>query len=147
MQTESNEKPSQNFIMENYINNNVDIVFFDDVKEVTKEIHNQDGIKENTIVYEYNTYRITQRYRNTLEDDIRKNYSKYLEKAKKKEIKNLANEIRKRRDKLLVETDKYLLDDFPISPEEKEKYKIYRNALREVPEQQGFPYCVSWPSL
>lgn len=43
-------------------------------------------------------------------------------------------EVRAVRDKLLQETDKYLIIDYPISAEEKEKYKKYRTYLRNYTE-------------
>ena len=46
-------------------------------------------------------------------------------------IKNdTINHYRKMRNDLLQETDKYLLPDFPISPENLEIVKEYRQALR-----------------
>ena len=41
--------------------------------------------------------------------------------------------IRKERDKLLKETDKYLLSDYPITLEQKNNYIIYRQYLRDIP--------------
>ena len=47
-------------------------------------------------------------------------------------IKNdTINHYRKMRNDLLQETDKYLLPDFPISPENLEIVKEYRQALRD----------------
>ncbi len=57
----------------------------------------------------------------------------------------LAKEIRSKRDKLLRDTDKYLISDYPISPEDLEAVKAYRQALRDIPEQSGFPKNVQWP--
>ena len=42
-------------------------------------------------------------------------------------IKQLRNE----RDGLLFKTDKYMLADYPISPENLEKMKVYRQELRD----------------
>lgn len=46
---------------------------------------------------------------------------------------------RTERDYLLRQTDKYMISDFPITEEEKERYKAYRQYLRDIPEQQNFP--------
>lgn len=47
-------------------------------------------------------------------------------------IKNdTINHYRKMRNDLLQETDKYLLPDFPITPENLEIVKEYRQALRD----------------
>lgn len=47
-------------------------------------------------------------------------------------IKNdTINNYRKKRNDLLTETDKYLLPDYPITPENLEIVKEYRQALRD----------------
>ena len=57
----------------------------------------------------------------------------------------LANRVRSKRDALLEETDYLLASDYPISPEDLEDVKAYRQALRDIPEQSGFPKNVQWP--
>lgn len=146
MQVESNVKPEDKFVLENYVDGKIDIVFFDNIQEVTKEEYEGEEVVSKT-VYNYDIYRITRIDREGLKDDIEQNYNTYLERAKKEEYETLASEVRAKRDKLLAETDKYVLEDFPITDEEKEKYKKYRNALREIPEQEGFPHTISWPTI
>ena len=34
---------------------------------------------------------------------------------------------------------------YTISPEDLEAVKVYRQALRDIPEQSGFPKNVQWP--
>lgn len=58
-----------------------------------------------------------------------------------------ADEIRARRDKLLAETDWTQVLDAPIDTETREAYRAYRQALRDVTEQEGFPTAVVWPEL
>lgn len=53
-----------------------------------------------------------------------------------------AIEIRSRRNALLVESDWTQLAD---SPTDKTAWATYRQALRDVTTQQGFPWEVSWP--
>lgn len=48
------------------------------------------------------------------------------------------------RDEILRETDKYLLSDYPVTAEHKQKIIEYRQFLRDVPKQQGFPRGVDW---
>lgn len=60
-------------------------------------------------------------------------------KAPEKTTEELAQEKRAERDNLLAQTDKYMLSDFPITDEEREQYKAYRQYLRDLPEQAGFP--------
>ena len=45
-------------------------------------------------------------------------------------IEEKEENIRAVRDRYLVETDKYMIIDFPITEEEREEYKAYRQYLR-----------------
>ena len=56
-----------------------------------------------------------------------------------------AAEVRARRDYLLNKTDYLVSGDYPISAEDLAKVKAYRQALRDIPEQEGFPETVTWP--
>ena len=53
--------------------------------------------------------------------------------------------IRQQRDALLSETDYLMMPDYPMSELARENLKVYRQALRDVPEQPGFPNSVVWP--
>lgn len=57
----------------------------------------------------------------------------------------LASQIRSNRDATLEATDYLLAADYPISPEDLEEVKTYRQALRDITEQSGFPKNVVWP--
>ena len=57
----------------------------------------------------------------------------------------LAEQVRAERDYLLAATDKYLMPDFPISDGQRAEILAYRQTLRDVPEQPGFPASVIWP--
>mgnify|MGYP001328317372 CR=1 FL=1 len=57
----------------------------------------------------------------------------------------LAAEIRAARDVLLSETDHLVMPDYPISEEDLSLVKAYRQALRDITEQEGFPRSVEWP--
>lgn len=57
-----------------------------------------------------------------------------------------AKAAREKRDGLLAETDYLLMPDYPISEEALAALKTYRQALRDVPEQTGFPNTIEWPS-
>lgn len=47
--------------------------------------------------------------------------------------------LRSERDVLLVASDKYVLPDYPISPENLIKIKEYRQALRDAPQTMNLP--------
>ena len=57
----------------------------------------------------------------------------------------LAFEIRDRRNDLLTETDYFMQPDYPISEETRTDLKAYRQALRDITKQEGFPENVVWP--
>lgn len=58
-----------------------------------------------------------------------------------------AEEARAQRDKLLEYTDWTQVLDSPIDAETREAYRVYRQALRDIPEQEGFPQTIVWPEL
>lgn len=59
--------------------------------------------------------------------------------------KKKEDEVRAKRDSLISKTDYLLAPDYPISAKDLEKVKVYRQALRDVPSQEGFPDNVVWP--
>lgn len=59
--------------------------------------------------------------------------------------KKKEDEVRAKRDFLISKTDYLLAPDYPISAKDLEKVKAYRQALRDVPSQVGFPDNVVWP--
>lgn len=56
-------------------------------------------------------------------------------------------EARAQRDKLLADTDWTQVLDAPIDSATREAYRTYRQALRDIPEQEGFPDAITWPEL
>jgi len=68
--------------------------------------------------------------------------------ARKKEAEDnlpteLANEARNKRNQLLAETDWTASSDVTMS----DAMTAYRQALRDVPAQEGFPTDITWPEL
>jgi hypothetical protein len=53
---------------------------------------------------------------------------------------------RARRNRLLFISDWAVLPDAPLTDAKKEEYLVYRQALRDVPEQSGFPDTIVWPT-
>jgi hypothetical protein len=54
-----------------------------------------------------------------------------------------ANAARTKRDQLLSQSDWTQMSDVPL--ENKEAWATYRQVLRDVPEQAGFPLEIDWP--
>ena len=67
--------------------------------------------------------------------------------AKETEYNELAKIIRNKRDKLLNDTDWTQMRDTSLSEDKVSKYQRYRQVLRDIPEQEGFPYDVKFPKL
>lgn len=64
----------------------------------------------------------------------------------------LMQRLREGRDWRLFSTDKYLLPDYPISAEKLATVKAYRQALRDLPAQEGAPFDgggdeTPWPAI
>ena len=57
----------------------------------------------------------------------------------------LAAQARSQRDALIAATDYLMASDYPIDDETRAAVSAYRQALRDVPQQEGFPYAIVWP--
>ena len=57
----------------------------------------------------------------------------------------LAASARQKRDRLIAATDYLVTPDYPIESDRLAAVKTYRQALRDVPEQSGFPRTITWP--
>lgn len=57
----------------------------------------------------------------------------------------VAAQVRSQRDAMIAETDYLMMSDYPISAEDKALIETYRQALRDITEQEGFPSNVQWP--
>lgn len=63
------------------------------------------------------------------------------------DIPMTAEEARAKRDKLLSDTDWTQTLDAPIDETTRTAYRVYRQALRDIPQQDGFPLDIIWPEL
>lgn len=59
----------------------------------------------------------------------------------------LAENVRSERDRRLAETDYCMMPDYPSDPNNIEEMKVYRQALRDIPKQEGFPSKFTWPDV
>lgn len=63
--------------------------------------------------------------------------------------------IREHRNSMLLESDKFMIPDFPITDEKREEWKVYRKRLRDITTVEGFENCslndnfeiqgITWP--
>jgi len=95
--------------------------------------------------YEFDCYTIKRRYYEGLMERIESDIPGWLALAREEERRELAEAVRARRDSLLKASDKTQMPDYPISDACREGYCVYRQLLRDVPEQTGFPEEVEWP--
>ena len=58
-----------------------------------------------------------------------------------------ATAARAQRGKLLAATDWAVLPDSPLDGTSQTALKTYRQALRDVPQQEGFPGTITWPEM
>lgn len=56
-----------------------------------------------------------------------------------------ADAIRSDRDQLLADSDWTQLPNAPLTPTSVRAWAVYRDALRDITEQDGFPDTVDWP--
>lgn len=91
-------------------------------------------------------------------EQIAENIEELFELAKQKEFDELAEKVREKRNKLLQESDAYMcLDRLNLDTSSAIKflaslknifqnnYATYRQALRDITDQPGFPYDVEFP--
>lgn len=57
----------------------------------------------------------------------------------------LAAAARRQRNYLISACDFLAMPDYPLSEEERSAVTAYRQALRDVPAQEGFPREITWP--
>lgn len=86
-------------------------------------------------------------YREKRGDDLSWSLEKVPEKAEEEKLTEAKQAVRSKRDRLIADTDYLLMNDYPVSSEDLEPVKAYRTALRDVPQQEGFPYEVVWPEV
>jgi len=57
-------------------------------------------------------------------------------------LEEVSTEVRTQRNRLLSQTDYTQLAD---SPRDKQAWATYRQALRDITDQEGFPKAIDWP--
>lgn len=117
------------------------------IAEVVLRENIEEQERDGETTYTYDEYRLPVPYRDNLLDAVEQNAAEWLEKAKNAEFERLAAEIRQKRDAELTKCDWTQATDSPLSNEAKTAWAAYRQALRDLPEQEGFPYLVVFPAL
>lgn len=59
--------------------------------------------------------------------------------------RSLEVKARTERDRRLAASDWTQVPDAPLTDAQRSSWAAYRQALREVPQQDGFPHSIKWP--
>lgn len=154
MRTESNIRPEAAEI-EITANGIAEVILRENITEETRE---------DATMYQYDEYRMTVPYRDNLLENVQKTLDAWITLARNAEYARLAAAVRAKRDALLAETDKEMcLDRLGLTSPEGSTFTAwigflktiasavfgpmakYRQALRDIPQQEGFPYDVTFP--
>jgi len=103
--------------------------------------------REDGTLFAYDEYQIETKNRTMLKISIEKNFEDWLARAKQAETDLLAAQARDKRNKMLEETDFYFLSDRELDSAKRSALEAYRQALRDLTKQKGFPYKVEWPEV
>ena len=147
MKTESNTYPEKLKITKfNEEQKCVLIVDMDSVVEKTRD---------EEVYYEFDAFEM---FTQATNEYITEKVDELLQLLKTKEYNDLADAIREKRNRLLAESDKYMaLDRLGLDTSSAIKflaslknvfqnnYATYRQALRDITDQPGFPYDVEFP--
>lgn len=121
------------------IDGDAEITFYNNVKLI-------EASESITKKWSWNEYELRVKYRIDLVDTIEANLPAWLEVAKAKEYETAAAQVRAKRGILLNDTDWTQYTDSPLEENEKIKWATYRQALRDLPQQPGFPEDIKWPA-
>jgi len=58
-----------------------------------------------------------------------------------------AVKVRAERDRRLRACDWTVLQDCPLDENKKARWAEYRQSLRDIPQQEKFPYSIQWPEI
>lgn len=97
--------------------------------------------------YIFDCYTVRRPHTQQLQEEIAENTAVWKEYVKREEWRALAAKVRSRRNRFLLDTDWTQVEDAPVSQACKENIRSYRQALRDITEQEGFPYLVDWPQM
>lgn len=161
---ESTIKPND-YEIRSQTDNLVEVVFFDNITEETRT--SDDGTKQTIYTYYENPINIV--YREDIKAYIEDNIETWKQQAKQQFEDTIAANIRSIRNKLLSESDSYVLFDrsglklpenitatsmltafkdliSSLKTLVSGDWAKYRQALRDITKQKGFPYDVEFPT-
>ena len=123
------------------------IEFYDNVKSVPTV----DGVTGCEIPsWDFEKYTLKETYSPGLSAEIEADYATWLQKAKDAELTSESQKVRDYRDNLLNTCDTVYCNAerwAAMTADQQKAWTAYKDALRDVPEQGGFPYTVNWPAM
>ena len=166
MKHESEIRPTHRYEIENIESDRCEVDFFD-LESIEEETRIDEEGNEKT-VYLFNDYREKMAFNEHLDEYLDENYSDILEKVKQRDYNKYAEEVRAKRNKLLEESDCKMAFDrlgFEIPATismttivtviknffntlkdiKNGDWATYRQELRDITQQEGFPYNVKFP--
>ncbi|MBO5416924.1 MAG: phage tail assembly chaperone [Clostridia bacterium] len=112
-------------------------------------LHFCENIRENDngaeFRYSYDEYSLEVREREGLEESVKNSIEAWSALARRLEEETLARRIREKRQRLLEASDWTQSTDSPLDELRRKAWADYRTALRNIPEQEDFPYEVIFP--
>lgn len=91
------------------------------------------------------TFAQSEGFREKRGEDLSWEVEKIPEKTEEEKLADAEAQARAKRDALLASCDYFVMADYPASDEDKALVVAYRQALRDVPQQDGFPLSIVWP--
>jgi hypothetical protein len=126
---------------------NCTVEFYDNVKSNPAV----DGMTGQSVPsWDYEKYDFETDYKPGLAAEIEADYTTWLQKAKDAEQTAEADKVRNYRDGLLNQCDLQYCNSekwAAMTEDKRKEWTAYKQALRDVPAQEGFPYTVNWPVM
>lgn len=102
---------------------------------------------DGAMAWEADAYTLVMPWQKDLYDLVEARYGDWIAHAKDREYEAEAERVRSRRDELLGKWDWTQHRNVPLSEDAVAAYAVYLQALRNIPEQPGFPWDVTWPEI
>lgn len=100
--------------------------------------------------WDFDKYALPAPFSPSLAAEIETDFPAWLQKAKDAEAASEAQKVRSYRDNLLDTCDTVYCNAerwAAMTDEQRQAWAAYKQELRDVPEQNGFPYVVNWPTM
>lgn len=82
-------------------------------------------------------YEVVKDAEHTIDDFVQVN-GEYVLTSSEEAVEQMKSEIRAVRNQYLADTDKFMISDFPITEEERARYRAYRQYLRDYTKTDGW---------